>query len=268
MRAISYSIAVNREKKIAAIEKQLAAVVDGNVEDLEAWKHANEVVLRNALGETNPTYKKLTGVRFSPAVVYTGMKQETYVRARRSGISQSVALLSAAIGEIELTEPVGGISDETMAPGGTRVFIVHGHADVRKLEVASLVRDLTGVKPTILSEYPSQGDTIIEKFERAAAEAAFAIVIASSDDVGAVKGQAAEALAPRARQNVIFELGYFIGKLGRSRVALLVEAGVERPSDTDGIVYIGLDPHGGWKLPLAKELNSAGVAVDFNALSN
>ena len=147
------------------------------------------------------------------------------------------------------------------------MFIVHGHDEVRKLEVASPVRDLTSVKPTILSEYPNQGDTIIEKFERAAGEAAYAIVIASGDDVAAAKGSSPDGLAARARQNVVFELGYFIGRLGRSRVAFLVESGVERPSDTDGIVYIPLDQNGGWKLPLAKELNSAGVAVDFNALS-
>ncbi|WP_326601845.1 nucleotide-binding protein [Rhodococcus sp. PD04] len=260
---------MKREQKIALVQAQLDLVnSNGDVDDLEQWKHQNEVAIRNALGIDNPTYKKLVSVKFAPSVYYSGMGNEPYISARFSGVRQSVALLKAAKGEIELVDPADEpASSAKAAPGGTRVFVVHGHDDVRKLEVASLVRDLTGVKATILSEYPNQGDTIIEKFERASSEAAFAVVIASADDLGARKSDEGS-LSPRARQNVIFELGYFIGKLSRSRVALLVEEGVERPSDTDGIVYITLDPHGGWKLPLAKELNSAGVAVDFQALSD
>ncbi|MBF6259981.1 nucleotide-binding protein [Nocardia farcinica] len=259
---------MDHERKIATIQRQIDAVDDnGDVADLEHWRAQNEVALRNTIGADSPTYVKLSKVGFTPLAFFADSPDSVFDRARRSGIKQSVALMKAAIGEIELLAPAEVVEGETTAPGGTRVFIVHGHNDVRKLEVASLVRDLTGVKPTILSEYPNQGDTIIEKFERAAAEAAFAIVIASSDDVGAAKS-AADKPVPRARQNVILELGYFIGKLGRSRVAFLVESGIERPSDTDGIVYISLDPNGGWKLPLAKELNSAGVAVDFQALAD
>lgn len=183
----------------------------------------------------------------------------------------STALLKTAKGEVELLGTVEAkptaAAATTAAPGGTRVFIVHGHDNVRKLEIATLVRDLTGVKATILGEYPNAGDTLIEKFERAASEAAFAIVIASADDIGGTKATIASDLLPRARQNVILELGYFIAKLGRSRVALMVDEGIERPSDTDGILYITLDTTGGWKLPLARELNNAGVGVDFAALA-
>ncbi|MDI9955455.1 MULTISPECIES: nucleotide-binding protein [unclassified Rhodococcus (in: high G+C Gram-positive bacteria)] len=254
---------MNRDQKIAAIQRQLDAVEDGEVKDVNTWKHTNEVVLRNSLGDTNPTYLKLIKVHFTPQVAWAGMEQSVYHRARRTGIASSVALMKAAIGEIELLEPLGG---EMTAPGGTRVFIVHGRDEVRKLEIATLVRDLTGTKAAILSEYPNGGRTLIEKFEHAAAEAAYAIVIASADDEGRLRGT--DELQPRARQNVVFELGYFIGKLGRSRVALLFEEGVETPSDAQGIVYILLDQNDGWKLPLAKELNNAGVVVDFNALAN
>lgn len=256
-------VAVNRDQKIAAIQRQLDAVTDGEVEDVNTWKHTNEVVLRTSLGETNPTYQKLVKVSFTPAVYFDGMKRDAYTQARRRGISSSVSLMKAAIGEIELLEPKAG---EMTAPGGTRVFIVHGRSEVRKLEVAELVRDLTGTKAAILSEYPNSGRTLIEKFEHAASEAAYAIVIASADDEGRLRGE--DELQSRARQNVIFELGYFIGKLGRSRVALLFEEGVETPSDAQGIAYIPLDRNNGWKLPLAKELNNAGVAVDFQALAN
>ncbi|WP_067657230.1 TIR domain-containing protein [Nocardia harenae] len=257
---------MDHKRKIATIQKQIDAVdSDGDIADLEYWRAQNDVALRTTLGVDNPTYKKLADVSFTPLAFFSDSPDSVFDSARRSGIKQTVALMKAAIGEIELLAPAETAQGETAAPGGTRVFIVHGHDDVRKLEVATLVRDLAGVKPTILSEYPNQGDTIIEKFERAAAEAAFAIIIASSDDLGTAKSTPDE-LAPRPRQNVIFELGFFIGKLGRSRVALLVESGIERPSDTDGIVYIPLDPNGAWKLPLAKELNRAGVATDIRAL--
>ncbi|WP_280234483.1 nucleotide-binding protein [Nocardia cyriacigeorgica] len=258
---------MNLQRKIATIQKQIDSVdSNGEVADLDHWRARNEVALRTTLGADNPTYNHLIKVTFSPGMAWSGMSNDYYVQARRGGIKQSVALMKAAIGEIELVDGISVDEGGATAPGGTRVFIVHGHDNARRLEVSTLVRDLTAVKPTILIDYPNQGDTVIENLERAASEAAYAIIVASGDDVGSTKN-ASDEPRPRARQNVIFELGYFIGKLGRSRVALLVEPGVERPSDTDGILYISLDPNGGWKLPLAKELNNAGMTVDFNALA-
>ena len=68
----------------------------------------------------------------------------------------------------------------------------------------------------------------------------------------------------RARQNVVFELGFFIGALGRSRVAVLYEDGVELPSDMNGILYTILDAQGAWRIGLGRELRAAGFAVDLN----
>jgi predicted nucleotide-binding protein len=120
----------------------------------------------------------------------------------------------------------------------------------------------------ILHEQANEGRTLIEKFEDHAADAAYAVVLATGDDVG--RSAACEAddepLTPRARQNVVFELGFFFGSLGRAKVALLYEEGIERPSDTDGIARIPLDAAGGWKLLLARELDNAGIGVDWSAL--
>jgi predicted nucleotide-binding protein len=71
----------------------------------------------------------------------------------------------------------------------------------------------------------------------------------------------------RARQNVILELGYFIGKLGRSRVAVLLAPGTEQPSDILGIAYIPLDRDGAWRLLVGRELKAGGVEVDLNRLA-
>ena len=88
-------------------------------------------------------------------------------------------------------------------------------------------------------------------------------MLLTPDDVGAVKDREAD-LRPRARQNVVFEFGYFIGKLGRERVCALVKGDIERPSDSDGILYVPLDDNDGWKLQLLKELKAGGFVVDAN----
>lgn len=119
-----------------------------------------------------------------------------------------------------------------------------------------------GLKPIILHEQPNAGRTIIEKVERYS-EVAFAVVLLTPDDVGGVAANP-EPLNPRARQNVILELGYFLGKLGRAHVAALLKGDVERPSDYDGVVYIAMDSGGAWKLQLARELKTAGLNVDLN----
>lgn len=116
----------------------------------------------------------------------------------------------------------------------------------------------------ILHEQANEGRAIIEKFESHAADAAYAVVIATADDVGWAKD--ADTERPRPRQNVILELGFFFGRLGRARVALLYEEGVERPSDIDGVLYVPLDAAGAWKPALARELKAAGVGVDPSGL--
>ena len=148
----------------------------------------------------------------------------------------------------------------------TQIFIVHGHDDALKEAVARFLLQLTGSEPVILNEQTSGSATIIEKLERYTATARYAVVLATGDDLGrSRKGHPADEL-PRARQNVIFELGYFFAALGRSNVALLYEPGVERPSDTDGIVHISIDAGKAWKVALTHELEGADIEVDRSAL--
>jgi predicted nucleotide-binding protein len=110
----------------------------------------------------------------------------------------------------------------------------------------------------ILHEKASKGRTLIEKFEAHSDVAfAFAVVLLTPDDLGMLASGRRKKLAPRARQNVILELGYFVGKLTRERVCALCVNGVERPSDYDGVVYVPLDDGGGWRFELAKELKAA-----------
>jgi predicted nucleotide-binding protein len=147
---------------------------------------------------------------------------------------------------------------------GKRVFLVHGH-DIAMRESTARVLERLGLEPIVVDEQPSSGRTIIEQVDEYGG-VAFAVVLLTPDDVGCL-GNAEVPLSPRARQNVIFELGYFAGRLGRTHVAALLREEIERPSDHDGVVYIRFDNAGAWKLRLAKELKAAGLDVNFNDLT-
>lgn len=146
------------------------------------------------------------------------------------------------------------------------IFIVHGHDEAIKQTVARLLEKLE-LNPIILHEQPDKGQTIIEKLEKSSSDidVGYAIVILTPDDVGAEASEK-EKLLPRARQNVVFELGYFIAKLGRQRVQALHTQGVELPSDYQGVLYTQLDDGGAWKLKLAKEMKAVGIDIDLNLL--
>ena len=144
----------------------------------------------------------------------------------------------------------------------TDVFIVHGHDDNLKNQVARLIEGL-GLRAIILHEQPNGGKTVIEKFEEHSAKAGFAIALLTPDDIGSVASKP-ESQSTRARQNVILEQGYFFGKLGRARVCALYIEGVELPSDLSGILYIKKDEAGTWKYQIAREMKAAGLPIDLN----
>jgi predicted nucleotide-binding protein len=147
------------------------------------------------------------------------------------------------------------------AQENTRVFIVHGHDHSRMQALARFLERL-GLEAIILHEQASQGLTVLEKLE-SHGNAAFAVILLTPDDVGnTVKDQGN--LQPRARQNVVLELGYFIAKLGRRRTCALVVQGVEIPSDYSGVIYITIDDAEAWKFHLARELKAVGLPVDIN----
>jgi predicted nucleotide-binding protein len=131
-----------------------------------------------------------------------------------------------------------------------------------KINVARTLEKL-GLNPIILHEQANSGKTIIEKFEEHS-NVGFAIVLLTDDDLGKAKKD--ENLNARARQNVILELGYFIGKLGRNRVCPLYTKGVELPSDLYGLLYLEIDSSEYWKISLAKELKAAGYDIDVNKI--
>lgn len=142
-----------------------------------------------------------------------------------------------------------------------KVFIVHGHDGEAREAVARFLERL-GLEAVILHERANRGRTIIEKVE-ANSDVSFAVVLLTPDDEGCSRGGTPE---PRTRQNVLLELGYFLGLLGRDRVCALKRGDVVIPSDFAGVVWEEMDAGNGWKQALGRELEAAGHSIDWNVV--
>lgn len=189
----------------------------------------------------------------------------------KSGLQEAKAIFKVYLDELE-QEDFDRAAERIKAVGGEvvkinnwvekkydKVFIVHGHDNALKQEVARIV-EKQGLEAIILSEQANQGKTIIEKIEENA-DVGAAICLFTGDDYGRAKDATSENL--RARQNVVFEAGYFMGKLGRGNVILIASPDIEIPSDLQGVVYTNKDM---WQTDVLRELKAIGYNVDFNKL--
>jgi len=224
--------------------------------DFNTWDEYNEQLLASRFS----TEKVADGYRRMMVGSIDERDPQQELNWLKGDISRQIRKLESVRGQLELYESeVPGMAATTSPSIGHKVFIVHGHDGGTKLQVAEFIQNLTGERPVILHEQPDSGLTVIEKFETHASEAGFVVVLLTADDVGGVKGSPDQRL--RARQNVVFEFGYFIGKLGRGRVVALYESEVELPSDVMGMLYTELS--GNWHTKLAKELDAAGIEIDL-----
>lgn len=225
------------------------------------------------MGEVSSIYSQFRDIRYRPGVVVGGTNTAIHLE---QGVLKAVSLLEAAKRELELREEIRqgalsaeveaiiDVSDKGESGHAGRIFIVHGHDEAKKFKLARFLKDLTAHEPVILHEQPNRGAVLIEKLEASAATTGFAVVLLTADDFGRAKRETTE--TPRARQNVVFELGFFMGALGRANVAVLMEEGVEEPGDVTGLVYTRLDSSGAWKAALASEIEEAGIPVEWSAL--
>jgi len=233
----------------------------------DAWKAKVVVVMTEALGSESDTLRKFRDLRYSIGI-WSGAPGEAAQDARyfADQVDRAAALLDAALYEAELRdEPPADDGTASMITSGTRpIFVVHGRDDAAKHELARVLERTTDRKAVVLHERANQGQTLLEKLERHAEQAAYAVVLLTGDDEGRLRGE--QDLRPRARQNVVLELGFFLGLLGRGRVAVLAAPGVDHPSDISGLVYIPLDAGGAWRHHLLNELEAAGISVDRNKM--
>lgn len=247
------------DKIISTVEQ-----LEAHSEEYYKWDSYNSELLKNTFNNESNSYKiSYDHVNFS--IFGGGSHPEERLIRLKQDIKNKVANLQDLLERVDLlkseVETTVLTKDATQeAYTGPEVFIVHGHNTDVLNSVARTVERL-GLKPIILHEQPNAGKTLIEKFEEHS-NVGFSIILLTDDDEGKAKTQIE--LNKRARQNVILELGYFIGKLGRPRVLPLYSAGVELPSDIYGLVYVPIDGSGNWKFAIVKELKAAGYAVDAN----
>jgi predicted nucleotide-binding protein len=190
----------------------------------------------------------------------------SHIQETQDEISRRYLLPFFRYVEIELFAGVPATAErektEVSQMNFTDVFIVHGREEASKQAVARFVEKV-GLNAIILHEQSNRGRTVIEKFEHHA-DVQFAINILTPDDIGRLVTETEENATLRARQNVIFEMGYFIGRIGRDRVFPLKKGDLDIPSDYSGVVYTDFDEMGAWKMQLVRELKSAGFTVDAN----
>ena len=261
-----------KDKAIQRLQKALNAIEDLKQQQgydespvFKKWHRNTEIAIANTFGCDSRNVKDFADIYYSLLFPLDTDPEPPQVYIR--GLERATAILQSMIEEVKeyweddsLTEV--STSDKKISPEHlSDVFIIHGRDDGTKETVARFISQLQ-LKPIILHEQPNQGQTIIEKFEQHA-EVAFAIALLTPDDTGGLVGEK-QSNKPRARQNVIFEFGYFIGRLGRHRVCALTKGNVEIPSDYDGVLYIPFDESGAWKMELVKELKTAGFDVDAN----
>ncbi|HYN15486.1 MAG TPA: nucleotide-binding protein [Terriglobales bacterium] len=203
--------------------------------------------------------------KFMGRVFYAGEPVPERWRKEQNQIAEYVRRLESIEKRLPLLKEDVSVPQITPSPDpetSRTVFVVHGHNDAVKQTVARFLEKLD-LKPIILHEQANMGRTVIEKFE-AHSSVGYAVVLLTPDDVGGLISAPPDKLKPRARQNVILELGYFIGKLGRGRVCALYMGDVELPSDIHGVLFVPYDASDSWQMKLARELKAAGIDVDLN----
>ena len=156
-----------------------------------------------------------------------------------------IGYLQAVANDDEFWDSIKVKTEEGGKMSNKKVFIVHGHDKMAKIEVARFIEKF-GLEAIILHEQPNSGKTIIEKIE-ANSDVQYAVVLYTPCDMGRAKEEGVNEEKERARQNVVFEHGYLIGKLGRDKVSALVKGDIEKPGDISGVVYISMDDAGAWK---------------------
>jgi predicted nucleotide-binding protein len=229
-----------------------------SVGDQRAWETGMQQVVTQAFGAGSHCIASVMARR--PTAAGDFNNEERLARNRRDTMRDRLKVLAVLAESLEQDAALIGNVVMERKFDLNRVFIVHGHEAAVVHECARMI-ELFGLEPVILHEQPNEGRTIIEKFEHHA-DAGFAVAFLTPDDFGAANGAEAQ---PRARQNVVFELGFFGGLLGRKRTCALYRDGVELPSDYDGVLYVSLDRED-WKRKLAQEMKAAGLDVDMNKI--
>jgi|GEM_PF-359035 len=243
---------------------------------LNQWRDYTAEIFKQAFDIPNNEYHS-GFVNKGQAIIIMG--NEDWMKKYHNEIKDKISYIETFIQKLPLIPSSIERKDETQERKSEKIdkkkiFIVHGHNDTLKTKVARVVEQM-GLKAIILHEQEDYGKTVIEKFEDNVEDIGFAIVLLTADDTAVSRGDLEKekthkgfkaTYRDRARQNVIFEMGFFVGKLGRARVFELQEEGIEEPSDLKGIIYTSADKEDMWRFKLAKRLKAVGYEVNTDCL--
>lgn len=261
--------------RVSYLQNLLAARATGNAADPTEYLHLRHQLLNDQeIGQRLPSFVRQHGNLDSFWIWIKG-KFSSYAERRAYLSEQFTPLLDSL--ELPNSEAIPSVrvltSDQAnlattgappvpvIARNKRKVFIVHGRDDLAKYEVSRFVEGL-GLEVIILHEQANAGMTIIEKIERYTNDADFALVLYTPCDQGRGYHEQQEKPKDRARQNVVFEHGYLMAKLGRENVCALVKGLIETPNDISGVAYVDLDQSGAWKREVVKELRTCGYVVN------
>ncbi|MCA8263601.1 TIR domain-containing protein [Burkholderia multivorans] len=260
------------DERIAELQAfDVRTIASTSSPELHGLETAIKDTLDRSFGEGSLVYRRFeraASLGYFPGFVsYGGVPVSDCQDGVAKNIKNAIALLQEAkrvLNEDLADSGAESDADASLANVPTelsrRVFIVHGHDEAARESVARFLEKIE-FEPIILHEQASRNRTVMEKIEDNS-EVGFAVVLLTPDDLG--RGVSEPDLRPRARQNVLLELGYFIGRLGRDRVCALKRGDIEIPSDYLGVVWVSIDESGGWKQALGKELQAAGHEIDWN----
>ena len=223
--------------------------------DFKAWKTDVQLCLSGLYGENSIQFKNFNSRHFSPMVIGGNTDwHKPYVRDLETTKKEFERYIC------DFEEEGINTNMGKNRTSNNKVFIVHGHDGELKEKVARRLEQ-QGIEAIILSEQVNRGRTIIEKLE-AYSDVNVAIILFTQDDLGVAKEEKGNEKY-RARQNVVFEAGYFMGYLGRENIIMIADENVEIPGDLSGMVYTTRDS---WEFEMLKELNAAGMKVNMNKL--
>ena len=247
-------------EKLKIIIDEIDALISHKVissePEFQAWKTKAERFLIAKFGKDSYEHQLLAHTYFFVFSMRDVSRAEN-VQACKKGLEKNKAIFLTYLDDLKEDEKTEIAKTQALSFG--KVFIVHGHDGELKQSVARII-EKQGIEAIILSEQANKGRTIIEKFEDYS-DVGGAICLFTADDYGRAKKD--KKSKTRARQNVVLETGYFMGKLGRDHVVLIADKGIELPSDLSGIVYTDTTS---WQFDLLKELKAMGYQVDSNKL--
>ena len=197
-----------------------------------AWKTQVESFIASTFGRSSPAYETF---KRGDSIPLLGWGADHFMEQH----STIIGTLLAGIDTVEF-QPQDWQADQVDLVANNKVFVVHGHDEQIKTQLEIFLTEL-GLEPIVLHRKADEGLTVIEKFEKHS-DVGYAFILLTPDDIGYPVSQESRSdterrKEARARQNVIFEFGYFLAKLGRQRVCCLYKEGVTLPTDVSGILY-------------------------------